>query len=337
MNKISTAIVGATGAVGMELLSILEERQFPISKLKLLASPRSAKKKILFNSVEHEIEPLTEKSFEGFELVFFVATEDVSRNFVPIAVKSSALVIDNSSAFRLEDDVPLVVPEVNSHCLPKKAAAMIISNPNCSTIQMVVALNPLHKEASLKRVVVSTYQSVSGAGRRAMEELKSETHAHINGEAISAQADKVFPHRISFNYIPQIGRIEPDGITKEERKLIRESAKILSIPDLKVSATAVRVPVFRGHGESVLAEFENPISVKRAREILSVSQGIKIFDDDQKYPTASDADGGDDVWVGRIRKDVSVKNGLGLWIVADNLRKGAALNAVQIAEHIYSR
>lgn len=325
------AVVGATGAVGSEMIAILEEREFPISKLVPLASERSLGKTVSFKGDEIGVGVLDENSFKGVDFALFSAGGSVSRKYAPIAAESGAIVIDNTSAFRMEKDIPLIVPEVNPHALENFRTRKIISNPNCSTIQMVVALAPLHAEAGIKRIVVSTYQAVSGAGYKAMDELsKQSMELFSEGEC----KIEVFQHRIAFNLIPQIGGFLEDGSTEEEAKLVNETKKIFGDGSIGVSATAVRVPVFCGHSESVNVEFEDSMSPERAKEILAYSPGVLLFDSPEKleYPMPIVAGGRDEVYVGRIRADLSVENGLCMWIVADNLRKGAALNAVQIAE-----
>lgn len=327
------AIVGATGAVGTEMLAILEERNFPVSKIVALASERSLGKNVTFNGDEIPVEVLNEKSFEGVQFALFSAGGAISKQFAPIAAKSGAIVIDNTSAFRMERDIPLVVPEVNPHALDNFRARNIIANPNCSTIQMVVALAPLHDEAGIKRIVVSTYQAVSGAGYKAMDELsKQSVELFSEGEC----KVEVFQHRIAFNVIPQIGKFLEDGSTEEEAKMVNETKKIFGDDSIGVCATAVRVPVFCGHSEAVNVEFEDQLTPERAKALLSDAAGVALADDPSnfEYPMPIVAGGRDEVFVGRIRKDPSVENGLSMWIVADNLRKGAALNAIQIAELI---
>ncbi|SNR88337.1 aspartate-semialdehyde dehydrogenase [Desulfurobacterium atlanticum] len=326
----NVAVVGATGAVGKEMIKILEERNFPVKNLKLLASARSAGKKLLFKGEEITVEELKPESFEGIDIALFSAGGDRSKQFAPEAVKRGAVVIDNSSAFRMDKDVPLVVPEVNPEDV--KWHKGIIANPNCSTIQMVVVLKPLYDLSKIKRVVVSTYQAVSGAGAEAIEELKKQTGAILNEK--EPPAPHKIPKQIAFNCVPQIDVFFEDGYTKEEHKMVNETKKIMHDESIKVSATCVRVPVFIGHSESVNVEFEKPVSVETAMEALKKAPGVSVVDDFKNgiYPTPVDVAGKDDVLVGRIRKDDTIDNGLNLWIVGDNLRKGAALNAVQIAE-----
>ncbi|WP_297445336.1 aspartate-semialdehyde dehydrogenase [Desulfurobacterium sp.] len=326
----SVAVVGATGAVGKEMIKVLEQRNFPVDKIKLLASERSAGKKLKFKGEEITVEKLTPESFEGVEIALFSAGGDRSKQFAPEAVKRGAVVIDNSSAFRMDKEVPLVVPEVNPEDV--KWHKGIIANPNCSTIQMVVALKPLYDLSRIKRIVVSTYQAVSGAGAAAIEELKAQSEAVLKGTKVPPP--KKIPKQIAFNCVPQIDVFFDDGYTKEEHKMVNETKKIMHDPEIKVSATCVRVPVFIGHSESVNLEFEKPVSVEDAINALKNAPGVTVVNDFKNgvYPTPIDVAGKDNVLVGRIRKDDTIENGLNLWIVGDNLRKGAALNAVQIAE-----
>ncbi len=327
----NVAVVGATGAVGEEMIKTLERRNFPVNALRPLASANSAGMEVEYRNDKWAVEELTHDSFEGVDIALFSAGATRSREFAPSAVDAGAIVIDNSSAFRMDDDVPLVAPEVNPGAITGHNG--IIANPNCSTIQMVVALKPLHDFARIRRVVVSTYQSVSGAGKQAMEELGQQTRDIFNFQDI--EPDK-FPHQIAFNVIPHIDTFEPDGYTREEIKMVKETKKIMGDDNIKVTATTVRVPVFYAHSESVNLEFENAINPDMARELLSEAPGVKVVDDpdELKYPLAVEAAGKDEVFVGRIRRDDTVKHGLNLWIVSDNIRKGAALNAVQIAEKL---
>jgi aspartate-semialdehyde dehydrogenase len=327
----NVAIVGATGAVGEQLREVLEERQFPVGKLRLLASERSAGQFLPFQSKQVRVDILKEDSFDGIDIGLFSAGGKVSAKFAPLAVAAGAVVVDNTSHFRMEPDVPLVVPEVNAKEISRYKSRGIVANPNCSTIQMVVALKPLHDAARIKRVVVSTYQSVSGAGRMAMEELSQQVGALFNGREIKREK---FPHQIAFNCIPHIDVFLEDGYTKEEWKMIHETRKILGEPELAVTATSVRVPVFCSHSESVNIETEKKLTAAQAKAILRDSPGVLLADvpEENIYPLAIDAVGKDATYVGRVREDHSVANGLNLWVVADNLRKGAALNAVQIAE-----
>ena len=329
--KYNVAVVGATGAVGEQMRAVLEEREFPVGELRLLASERSAGQFLPFQQKQIRVEVLTEDSFKDIDIGLFSAGASVSAKYAPIAVQAGAVVIDNTSFFRMEPDVPLVVPEVNANEIGKYVTRGIIANPNCSTIQMVVALKPIHDAARIKRVVVSTYQSVSGAGRKAMEELSHQVAALFSGKEIEKEK---FPHQIAFNCIPHIDAFVENGYTKEEMKMINETRKILGEPSLPVTATTVRVPVFCSHSESVNVETERKLTAQQAKALLRDAPGIIVADEPQSdvYPMAIDAVGTDAIMVGRIREDDSIANGLNLWVVADNLRKGAALNAVQIAE-----
>lgn len=331
MKTYNVAIVGATGAVGQEILKILEERKFPVKNLKLLASDKSIGKSFIFNGKNVPVDVLDDSSFKDVEIALFSAGGDRSLRYAPVAAKAGAIVIDNTSAFRMDPEIPLIVPEVNAHAIEQYENKGIIANPNCSTIQMVVALKPIHDEATIKRVVVSTYQSVSGAGLKAMEELSTQTISLLTkGSEVTRT---VFPHRIAFNILPHIDKFADGDYTKEEIKMINETRKIMEA-DIKVSATTARVPVFYSHAEAVNIETEKKITAKRAREVLEKFSGITVYDDPSNttYPTPLTAQGKDDVYVGRIREDKSIENGLDMWVVADNIRKGAALNAVQIAE-----
>ncbi len=323
------AVVGATGVVGGEMLKILEERRFPIDEVLLLASARSAGREISFRGAALPVRELGEGAFEGVDLALFSCGTSQSLAFAPEAVRAGAVVVDNSSAFRMDENVPLVVPEVNAGAV--EAHQGVIANPNCSTIQLVVALNPLHDAVRVRRVVVSTYQAVSGAGGAAMDEMQAQIDARARGE--SAPSRKM-PYEIAFNCLPQIDRFVDGGHTKEERKMVDETRKILGAPRLAISATCVRVPVFNAHSESVNVEFEESISPEEARGLLARAPGVEVVDDVESfaYPMPRHANGKDSVFVGRIRRDDSREKTLNLWIVADNLRKGAALNAVQIAE-----
>ena len=325
------AIAGATGAVGEQMREVLEEREFPVGDLRLLASERSAGQFLPFCGRQRRVDVLTENSFDNIDIALFSAGGSVSARFAPAAVSAGAVVIDNTACFRMAPDVPLVVPEVNASAIGDYKARRIIANPNCSTIQMVVALKPIHEAARIKRVVVSTYQSVSGAGRQAMEELSEQVAALFNGKEVEK---KKFPHQIAFNCIPHIDLFMEDGYTKEEWKMIHETRKILEEPALAVTATTVRVPVFCSHSESVNVETEKKLTTAEVKALLRQAPGVIVADEPENhlYPLALDATGKDAVYVGRIREDPSVQNGINLWIVSDNLRKGAALNAVQIAE-----
>ncbi|MCD6575399.1 aspartate-semialdehyde dehydrogenase [Candidatus Aerophobetes bacterium] len=323
------AIVGATGAVGEEMFKTLSQREFPVKSLRAFASKRSEGKTIEFKGEKIKVENLASASFENIDIALFSAGASISREFSPQFARKGAVVIDNSSAFRMEKDVPLVVPEVNPHSVEKHRG--IIANPNCSTIQLVVAINPLHKRARIKRMVISTFQSVSGTGREAIIELRTQTEDFLNGRQLTSQ---VYPHQIAFNLLPHIGSFLSSGYTEEEMKLVNETRKIMEDDSIKVNATCVRVPVFISHSETVTLETEKPLSVEEVRQILSNSQGVIVEDNPEKniYPLPVNAAGKDEVFVGRIRKDESAQNSISMWIVADNLRKGAALNAVQIAE-----
>lgn len=327
--KLNVAVAGATGVVGREIIKILEERKFPVSKILPLASERSIGETIDFNKKAIDVELLTKDSFEGIDIALFSAGASRSKEFAPSAVKAGAVVVDNSSAFRMDDDVPLVVPEVNPHAIKKHAG--IIANPNCSTIQLVVALYPLHVKAKIKRVVVSTYQAVSGAGRKAVDELSGQSRNLLSLRSVEKE---VFPHQIAFNCIPHIDVFDKDGYTKEERKMINETKKIMEDSSIKISPTCVRVPIFFSHCESVNIETEESLSPEYARDILALAPGVGVLDDPSEniYPMPIESAGSDEVFVGRLRSDPTVKNGLNMWIVSDNIRKGAALNAVQIAE-----
>ncbi len=329
MKHYNIAILGATGAVGQTMIKVLEEREFPIDEIRLLASPRSAGKELEYMGVKYKVEPVSPEAFEGIDIALFSAGGSRSKEWAPIAVEKGAVVIDNSSAWRMDENVPLVVPEVNPEDV--KWHKGIIANPNCSTIQMVVALNPIHKAKKIKRVIVSTYQAVSGAGAKAIKDLEEETKAYFEGKYYYPEA---LPQHIAFNVIPHIDVFLDNDYTKEEMKMVNETRKIMHAPDIKVSPTCVRVPVFYGHSESIVIETEESITPEEAREILKEAPGIILEDDPHNnlYPMPIEAAGKDEVFVGRIRKDFSFDNGLAMWVVADNLRKGAATNAVQIAE-----
>jgi aspartate-semialdehyde dehydrogenase len=328
-SKYVVAVVGATGAVGREMVEILEERNFPVSDLVLLASERSAGERLEFNGKHWTVKQLTKNSFKGVDIALFSAGAERSLEFAPAAVEAGAVVIDNSSAFRMDTKVPLIVPEVNTHAVMRHAG--IIANPNCSTIAMVVALKPIHDKAKIKRIVVTTFQSVSGTGKKGMDELAQQTVALLSFKDVET---KVYPHQIAFNCVPHIDSFLDSGYTREEMKMAEETKKILEDDSLRVTATAVRVPVFRGHSESINIETGEKISANEVRAVLSAAPGVVVYDDPKKniYPTAIDIVGKDETYVGRIREDDSVPNGINLWLVSDNLRKGAALNAVQIAE-----
>jgi len=329
--KYNLAVVGATGAVGEQMREVLEERDFPVGELRLLASERSAGQLLPFRDKQFRVDVLNEDSFNDIDIGLFSAGGSVSDKFAPIAVAAGGVVIDNTARFRMEPDVPLVVPEVNAKEIANCKNRGVIANPNCSTIQMVVALKPIHDAARIKRVVVSTYQSVSGAGRRAMEELSQQVSALYNGKELAMEK---FPHQIAFNCIPHIDVFVDGGYTKEEMKMINETRKILGEPSMRVTATTVRVPVFCSHSESINVETEKKLTAADVKAILREAPGVIVADEpeDNVYPMPIDAVGKDATYVGRIREDDSVANGINLWVVADNLRKGAALNAVQIAE-----
>jgi aspartate-semialdehyde dehydrogenase len=329
--KYNVAVAGATGAVGTEMVSILEERNFPVANLRLLASTRGAGTKMEFKGNEYTVEVLNENSFSEMDIGLFSPGGSVSEKFAPIAGKAGCVVIDNTSAFRMDPQVPLVVPEVNAHAIAQYSKKNIISNPNCSTIQMVVALKPIHDAVRIKRVVVSTYQAVSGTGRRAIKELESQVLAIYNHKEIEKS---VYPHQIAFNCLPHIDVFFDNGYTKEEIKMVNETKKIMEDNSIQVTATTVRVPVFYGHSESVNIETEKKITPDEVRKILSKAPGVVVVDNPKKfeYPLAIDAAGKDETFVGRIREDESIPNGINMWVVSDNIRKGAALNAVQIAE-----
>ena len=333
-DRYNIAIVGATGAVGRRMISILEDRNFPIAELTLLASSRSAGSTLEYKGEPIQVRELKEDSFEGIDMALFSAGGSVSQKFADSAVKSNCIVIDNSSAFRMQNDIPLIVPEVNPDAIGENPT--IIANPNCSTIQMVVALSPIHRKYNIKRIVVSTYQSVSGSGHKAIEELLDQTRSVLNETEVQKN---VYPHQIAFNCIPHIDVFLENGYTKEEMKMVNETRKILDDHTIEVSPTTVRMPVFYSHSEAVNVETEKPISAQEVKALLADSPGIELMDDPQEdcYPLAVNAEGRDPVYVGRIRDDLSSRNGVNLWVVADNLRKGAALNAVQIAELLISR
>ena len=327
------AMVGATGAVGETLLAILAEREFPVSELVPLASERSAGGKVSFGGKQVTVQLLDTYDFAGVDIAFFSAGGSVSREHAPRAAAAGAVVIDNTSEFRYQDDIPLVISEVNPHAIAQYTNRGIIANPNCSTMQMLVALAPIHRAAQIERINVATYQSVSGAGRSGMEELGRQTAALLNFQSV--EPGKKFPVQIAFNVIPQIDDFQPNGYTKEEMKLVWETRKILEDESIQVNPTAVRVPVFYGHSEAVHIETSDKITAEEARELLRQAPGVVLMDERKPagYPTpVAQAAGTDGVFVGRIREDISHERGLDLWVVSDNIRKGAALNAVQIAE-----
>ncbi len=330
-NNYVVAVVGATGAVGNEMIATLESREFPVKELKLFASKKSEGKEYEFHGKTVIVKELNEDVFDGIDIALFSAGGERSKIFAPAAARAGCVVIDNSSQWRMDPEVPLVVPEVNPQDLKRHKG--IIANPNCSTIQMVVVLKPVHDAAGIKRVVVTTFQSVSGTGKKAMDELFNQTADILNMKTVNTN---VYPHQIAFNCLPHIDVFQPDGYTKEEIKMIKETKKILGDDSIKITATTVRVPVFRCHSESLNIETRKRIHPDEVRAILSEAPGIIVFDAPEKnvYPLAVDVAGKDETYVGRIRHDDSIENGINMWIVADNLRKGAALNAVQIAEKL---
>ncbi len=334
--RYSVAVVGATGLVGTEMVKVLQQRKFPVSSLRLFATSRSAGKKILFNGEEITVEDIEKANFGGVEVALFAGGEIASSQYAPEFVKKGAIVIDNSATFRMEKGVPLVVPEVNPHHLDKHNG--IIANPNCSTIQMVVVLKPIYDVAGIERIVVSTYQSTSGTGRDALQELKTQARLFLEGKRDKVKS-RVYPHPIAFNLIPHVGSFKDDGYTSEEHKMIFETRKIMSDNSLKITATTVRVSTFVGHCESINIETKKPITPREVKSVLEKAKGVKVVDDPSRnlYPHTLMSEGTDYVFVGRIRKDPSCDRGIDLFIAADNLRKGAALNAVQIAEEMIKR
>lgn len=323
------AVVGATGAVGVEMLRVMERRNFPVSSLRLLASPRSAGRTLEFKGKEVTIEPLTLNSFEGIDIALFSAGGDISREYAQAAVDSGAVVIDNSSAFRQSDSVPLIVPEVNGADVANHKG--IIANPNCTTAITLMALYPLHKKFRVRRVFASSYQAVSGAGARAIDELRSQVKAVANDQPIERE---VFPHQIAFNVIPQVDSFVETGYTKEEMKMQNEGRRIMHLPTFKASVTCVRVPIYRSHSVAVSAEFERPVSLSEAREAIQAFPGVELRDDPARhiYPMPLDYANKDVCGVGRLRLDCALENGISFWVCGDQLLKGAALNAIQIAE-----
>ncbi len=328
----NVAVVGATGAVGREFISILQQRNFPVKNIKFLASARSAGTYLPWKGEDVMVEELKEDSFKDIDIALFSAGGGTSKKFAPYAAEAGAVVIDNSSAWRMDPDVPLVVPEVNPEDIAQYKNKNIIANPNCSTIQMVVPLKPIHDAAKIKRIVVATYQATSGAGKKAMDELFEQTVSILNGKGPTEP--KVFAHQIAFNVLPHIDVFFDDGYTKEEWKMVNETKKIMHDDSIQVTATCVRVPVFYGHSEAVNIETEKKITPEEVRELLRKTPGVIVEDDPKNnvYPLAINAAGKDEVFVGRIREDFSIPNGINMWVVADNIRKGAALNAIQIAE-----
>ena len=325
------AVVGATGAVGNEMIAVVEERRFPVERLRLFASERSEGKTLEYRGKEVPVETLKEDSFQGIDIALFSAGAERSKMWAPVAAQSGCVVVDNSSQWRMDPEIPLVVPEVNSHDL--KWHKGIIANPNCSTIQMVVVLKPIHDAAKIRRVVVTTFQSVSGTGKKAMDELLQQTTDLLNFREIQCN---VYPHQIAFNCLPHIDKFLENGYTKEEMKMVKETKKIMGDDSIGVTATTVRVPVFRCHSESINIETEKKLTADEARAVLALAPGVVVFDAPEKnvYPLAINVAGKDETYVGRVREDESIEKGLNLWIVSDNLRKGAALNAVQIAERL---
>lgn len=341
MSKLyNVAIVGATGAVGREVLTTLGQRSFPIGKLRLFSSARSAGRSVQFGVDDVEVEELKDtETFEGLDVVFFTSGSSVSEKFAFRAAEAGALVVDNASIFRMRPDVPLVVPEVNGETLEQARKTRVVANPNCTTAQMVMALKPLHDRYRIKRVVLSSYQAVSGKGQKGIDEFKKQIREYADGKKLTVEA---FPHPIAFNALPHIDTFRPDGFTGEEHKVMEETRKIMGDQSIRVLATCVRVPVMNCHSESVAIETEKEVTVEAAREALAAQPGVKLLDDpaSNAYPLATDVSGKDDVYVGRIRRDPSLpagEHGLTFWVVADNLRKGAALNAVQIAEEAIKR
>ena len=336
MKPINIAVVGATGAVGEAMIDILESRQFPVDTLYPLASPRSAGKSLQFRGKHHTVQDLSAFDFSKADIALFSAGGDVSATFAPVAAEAGCIVIDNTSHFRREPDIPLVIPEVNPEAIAEYRQRGIIANPNCSTIQMLVALKPIYDAVGIERINVATYQAVSGTGKEAIEELAGQTARLLNGKAATAS---VYPKQIAFNVIPHIDTFQDNGYTREEMKMVWETQKILSDEAIAVNPTCVRVPVFFGHAEALHIETRDALSAEEATALLNAAEGVVVLDshEDGGYPTpVTDAAGTDPVFVGRIRQDISHPKGLNLWVVADNVRKGAALNSVQIAELLVS-
>jgi len=327
--KYRVAVVGATGMVGQTMVEILAERNFPIEELKLLASARSKGLRVNLGEREYVVEEALPQSFAGIDIAFFSAGGAISKKLAPEAVRHGAVVIDNSSAFRMDEGVPLVIPEVNAEKVHEHRG--IIANPNCSTIQTVVALEPLQRAAGLKRVVAATYQAISGAGKKAVDELREQSRAYLAGERVNVEH---IAHQLAFSLIPHIDLFLDNGYTREEEKMVHESRKIMDLPNLPVTATTVRAPVVNGHSIVLNVELNSPLSAEEAREIFEAAPGVVVMDNPAEglYPMPLQVSGRDEVYVGRIREDRSVSHGLNLWVVADNIRKGAALNSVQIAE-----
>lgn len=342
VKKYNVAIVGATGMVGQALIQVLQERNFPVGELKLLASSRSVNLTVEVMGQTYMVEEAKAEAFAGIDVAFFSAGEAISKELGPEAVRRGAVVVDNSNAFRMDEGIPLVVPEVNPEALANHQG--IIANPNCSTIQLVVALQPLQLAVGLKRVVVASYQAVSGAGKEAVDELANQCQAILDGKEDFAReriphANAKVQHQIAFNMVPQIDVLMGNGYSKEEMKIIQETRKIMGLPNLKITATTVRVPVFTGHSEAVNVEFELALAADAAREILKSAPGVVVMDDPAEllYPMPQPLAGRDEVFVGRIREDQSVEHGINMWVVADNIRKGAATNSIQIAETLIAR
>jgi aspartate-semialdehyde dehydrogenase len=331
--KYNVAVVGATGAVGGAMLDVLERRNFPVNELRLLASERSIGKKLLFRGKEISVQLLTKDAFDGIDIALFSAGASRSLEFAPAAAAAGAVVVDNSSAYRMDPEIPLVVPEVNPHAIAQYTKRGIIANPNCSTIQMLVALKPILDKVGIKRIVVSTYQAVSGTGAKAIEELKTQVLNYAAGNKMEA---KVYPHQIAFNCLPHIDSFLDNGYTKEEMKMVNETRKIFEDASIGVTATTVRVPVYYGHSEAVNVETKKKIGAGEVKALLAQAPGVRLVDDPENgiYPLAVDCAGKFETLVGRIREDESIDNGINLWVVSDNILKGAALNAVQIAEHL---
>jgi aspartate-semialdehyde dehydrogenase len=329
----AVAVAGATGAVGGAMLEVLERKNFPLRELRLLASERSVGKKLKFRGEEIAVQQLTKDAFAGIDIALFSAGGDRSLEFAPAAAAAGAIVVDNSSAFRMDPEIPLVVPEVNPHAIAGYKKRGIIANPNCSTIQMLVALKPIYDKVGIRRIVVSTYQAVSGTGAKAIVELQNQIMAYAEGRPMEA---KVYPHQIAFNCLPQIDSFLDNGYTKEEMKMVNETRKIFEDPTIGVTATTVRVPVFYGHSESVNVETKTKITADEVKQLLAGAPGVMLVDEPKKsvYPLAIDCAGKFETLVGRIREDESIANGINLWVVSDNILKGAALNAVQIAEKL---
>ncbi len=333
--KYNVAIAGATGAVGGAMLDVLERRDFPINELRLLASERSVGKKITFRGTELEVQLLSKDSFKDIDIALFSAGATRSLDFAPSAAAAGAVVIDNSSAYRMDPEIPLVIPEVNPHAIAEHKKHGIIANPNCSTIQMLVALKPILDKVGIKRLVISTYQAVSGTGAKAIEELDAQVKAYAEGKELSTS---VYPHQIAFNCLPHIDSFLENGYTKEEMKMVNETRKIFEDDSIGITATAVRVPVYYGHSESVNIETQTKITAAEVRALLASAPGVTLVDDPEnlEYPLATNCAGNFETLVGRIREDESIDNGINLWVVSDNILKGAALNAVQIAETFIS-